>query len=194
MTVPTSDERLPCGRDVRGVLEQVAEDRAHEYDAHQQGCPHCRAALAGYDRLWAPVRELAAEQVEAPDSILEAALEQVRLALEHTDNGLFRDEGGLTRIASRVVVLIARQSAQEVPGVRVALSRHGPGDGVQAGATGASTAVQVTVAADFGLDLVELGDRVRAAVAARIRELTRLEPAAVTVVIDDVLAPPDDPR
>ncbi|GAA3219103.1 hypothetical protein GCM10017691_02290 [Pseudonocardia petroleophila] len=189
MTLPHSDGRLACGREVQGVLDQVADGRADERDPHQQGCPHCRAALAEYDRLWAPVRDLAAERVEAPDSILEAALEKIRQAVEHTDWGLVPSAEGLVRISARVVVATARQSAQEVPGVRVALSRHLGGPGVAAGATGASTAVEITLAAGYGTDLVALGERVRRTVAARIRELTDLEPADVTVVIDDVLPP-----
>ena len=198
MTIPRSDGRLACGRDVQGILDQVAEGRAAELDAHQSGCLHCRAALAEYDRLWSPVRELAAERVEAPASVLEVALEKIRQVVEHADHGLLGSAEGLTRISVRVVVAIARRSAQEVPGVRVALSRYRPGPGAEggtaaaspraaAGVTGGTTTVEVTLAADYGTDLVDLGDRVRRAVAARVCELTGMEPASVSVVVDDVL-------
>ncbi len=52
--------------------------------------------------------------------------------------------------------------------------------------SGRSTAVEVTLAADYGTDLVALGGRIRTEVANRVRDLTGLEPVAVTVHIDDV--------
>lgn len=187
MTIPLNDDRLPCGTQVADLLDQVADGRGADRDPHQQQCPHCQAALAEYDRLWSPVRELATEHVEAPDSILEAALEQIRQAVEHADYGLVSSADGLTSISARVVVVIARESAQGVSGVRVALSRHLTE--VSAGVAGATAAVQITLAADHGIDLPDLGDRVRRTVADRIRTLTGLEPATVTIVIDDVLPP-----
>ncbi|MDQ4115451.1 MAG: Asp23/Gls24 family envelope stress response protein [Actinomycetota bacterium] len=185
-------ERLPCGRGGDAILEQVAGGRAGERDDHQAGCAHCQAALREYDRLWAPVRDAAAEPVTAPDSVVRTALARIRAAMAQPDYGLISDPRGVTRIAARVVVAAARRGAEQVPGVRVALSRHlggegGPGpDAVTAGVAGASTAIQITLAADYGHDLVALGEQVRRAVTDTVRRLTDLEPADVTVVIDDV--------
>jgi uncharacterized alkaline shock family protein YloU len=196
-------ERLSCGRPVEEVLAQVADDRTAELDAHQRQCLHCRAALAEYDRLWAPVRELAAEKVVAPTSMVEIALGRIRGAVEHIDHGVLESAQGSTRISARVVVVTARETANSVPGVRVALSRHlidpatnGPGagvapdlvgpNGVAAGVAGRSTAIEITLAADHGIDLQRLGERVRAEVITRVRDLTDLEPVHVTVVIDDI--------
>lgn len=202
---------LTCGRSVDLLLEQVAGGRAGERDTHQQGCPHCQAALAEYDRLWSPLRELAAETVTAPEGFIDSALQRIRGAVERPDYGtITSDTGrGVTRIAARVVVVAARQSAQGVPGVRVALGTHldparspsaggdpGPagraardpaGAAVDAGVAGSSTAIQITLAADYGTDLRALGDRVREAVVGRVRELTDLDPVQVTIIIDDVL-------
>jgi len=192
------DEPLQCGRSVGDTLAQVADGRGADRDDHQQRCPHCQAALGEYERLWAPVREVAAKQVSAPDSIVESALRRIRGAVEHTDYGVLESARGLTRISARVVVVAARETAQDVPGVRVALSRHilgagttpavtgRGGAGVTAGVAGRSTAVEITLAADYGLDLVELAERVRREVTARVRTLTDLEPVQVTVIIDDV--------
>ena len=44
-------DHLACGRPTEPLLEQVAEGRAAEFDDHQATCPHCRAALAEFDRL-----------------------------------------------------------------------------------------------------------------------------------------------
>lgn len=197
-------ESLPCGRSVDDVLDQVAEGRGTDRDAHQAQCPHCQAALSEYERIWAPVRELGDERVKAPDSILETALAQIRRAIEHPDYGVITSSDGLTRVSARVVVVAARQGAQQVPGVRVALSKHlaevpgepgppgvpvdgDPAEDVAAGVTGSSAAVQITLAADYGTDLVRLGELVRSSVTSSVREITSLEPAQVTVIIDDVL-------
>ena len=194
-----SGERLTCGRQVDDVVAQVAAGHGGDRDAHQQKCPHCHAALAEYGRLWAPLTELAAEKPSAPDSIVENALRRIRGAVEHADYGVLESPLGRTRISARVVVTVARESAQAVPGVRVALGKHitGRNDGaamnpaggaeVVAGVAGRSTAIEITLAADYGADLHRLGEHVRAAVAAAVRALTDLEPVQVTVVIDDIL-------
>ncbi len=191
------EDRLRCGRSVEDTLTQVAEGRGADRDNHQQHCPHCQAALGEYERLWAPVREVAAQHVRAPDNIVESALRRIRGAVEHTDYGVLESARGLTRISARVVVVAARETAQHIPGVRVALSKHvlgavathavtGRGDAdVTAGVAGRSTAIEITLAVDDGLDLVELAERVRREVAARVRTLTDLEPVQVTVIIDD---------
>jgi uncharacterized alkaline shock family protein YloU len=206
MTSHAGGERLTCGRRVEDVLAQVAVGGGVDRDAHQRWCPHCQAALAEYGRLWAPITELAAEKVSAPDSIVEIALRRIRGAVEHLDYGVLESERGRTRVSVRVVVVAARESAQGVPGVRVALSRQIAmrtgnrgeirGDGaavdppggteVVAGVAGRSTAIEITLAADYGVDLLSLGKDVRAAVTAEVRALTDLEPVYITVIIDDL--------
>ncbi|MGH4017211.1 MAG: Asp23/Gls24 family envelope stress response protein [Pseudonocardiaceae bacterium] len=201
MSVEPGREQLACGRGVEDALAQVADGRGADRDTHQRQCPHCQAALAEYDRLWTPIQELAAERVSPPESIVERALRRIRGAVEHSNYGVVASPNGLTRISARVVVVTARETAQTVPGVRVALSNHitgstDDGDGVHPGAAGGtevtagvagrSTAIEITLAADYGLDLVRLGERVRAEVSTRIRALTELEPVQITVIIDDV--------
>ncbi|MFP5071168.1 Asp23/Gls24 family envelope stress response protein [Pseudonocardia nantongensis] len=193
--------RLACGRSADQVLDQVADDRGADQDEHQKHCPHCQAALAEYGRLWAPLRTLAEEHVSAPDSIIDTALTRIRGSVEHADYGVLDSPEGHTRIAARVVVVTARECAQQTPGVRVALSKHitdrgsasGSGAGsewagaeVTAGVAGRSTAIEITLAADYGQNLPELAERVRRQVSDRVRELTDLEPVQITVVIDDV--------
>jgi uncharacterized alkaline shock family protein YloU len=201
-----SGGRLACGRQIDDVVAQVAAGQGGDRDTHQQNCPHCHAALAEYERLWAPLAELAAEKPGAPDSIVVNALRRIRGAVEHNDYGVLESPLGRTRISARVVVAVARESAQAVPGVRVALSKHvtsrtagrsdvhGPdtavnpagGAEVVAGVAGRSTAIEITLAADYGADLHRLAEHVRAAVAAQIRALTDLEPVQITIIIDDV--------
>jgi uncharacterized alkaline shock family protein YloU len=199
MTPPTPptvpDTRLPCGRSTGPLVDQVAEGRGADLDDHQRTCPHCRAALAEFDRLWAPVRAVAADRPHAPASVVEAALRRVRGASGEPEYGRIDSPQGHTRVAARVVVALARHLAAGVPGVEVALGRlAAPGheDGgevvpdVEAGVSGGSTAVQITLAAAYGQDLQALGERIRAVVARGVREVTGLEPVDVTVHVDDV--------
>lgn len=209
MSPEAPQERLACGRLADDLLAQVADGRGDHRDEHQRNCPHCQATLAEYDRLWGPIQELGAEHITTPDGFLEQALQRIRGSVEHTYYGVLPSSAGLTRVSARVVMITARETAQAVHGVRVALGRHvaaalrtstdsGSGRGedapvtghghpeVAVGVAGRSTAIEITLAADYGFDLQQLGEQVRDAVVSSVRALTGMEPVHVTVVIDDV--------
>ena len=57
---------LPCGAEIDPLLEQVADGRAADRDAHQRDCVHCQAAIAEFTALWAPVAETAATRCQFP--------------------------------------------------------------------------------------------------------------------------------
>ncbi len=188
-----SGDRLPCGALADEVLTQVADGRGARRTAHQAQCPHCQAALAEHERLWAPVRDLEHEPVRVPEGPLQRALGHVRASAHDPTYGVLTGDQGQTRVAARVVVVTARETAETVGGVRVALTglaaepswgeRDRP---VQVGLAGQSTAIVVTVAATYGQDLHALGRRIRSTVAERVRTVTGLEPVAIRVVIEDV--------
>ena len=93
-------------------------------------------------------------------------------------------------MAAHVVVEVARLAAGTVPGVRVALAsadRATREPGIEVGASGSTVAVRVTVAADFGEDLHELGRSIDRAVTAQVHALVGVDVATVTVHVDDVL-------
>ena len=190
---PLRPDLLPCARSRDDLLDQVARGDAATLDPHQNHCVHCQAALAEFDRLWSPMRELAAEQVDTPETGIDAALARIRGAVEDTDYATLRGPQGTTRVAARVVVVAARHSAQEVPGVRVALSRNLTGSQqdtdsqVHVGVAGTSAVIEIILAADYGRSLHQLAADVRRAVTDRVRHLTDLDPAQVIVIIDDVL-------
>ncbi|WP_060577349.1 MULTISPECIES: Asp23/Gls24 family envelope stress response protein [unclassified Pseudonocardia] len=184
------EQMLACGRSADALLGQVAGGQGERRDEHQSGCVHCQAALAEYERLWSPVRDLAAEKISAPEGRFDRILQRVRGALSEPEHAVMPGPDGVLRISTRVIVVIARRSAQSVTGVRVALGRTISGaadEHVAVGVTGESTAVEITLAADYGHDLRVLGEQVRQAVIDRIHELTGLHAAEVTVSIDDVL-------
>lgn len=190
---------LACGAQVDDLIEQAAAGRATDLTQHQRGCVYCRAALAEYDRLWAPVRDLADQPVAPPDSIVQAALRRISRVTQTPRYGQLADPEGLTLVGDRVVTITARVSAEHVPGVRAALSRElglssqrvdasaETTTRVAAGVTGRSTAVEITIAADYGQELHSLAQRIRTAVDGTVRSVTGLDPVDITVVIDDVL-------
>jgi uncharacterized alkaline shock family protein YloU len=196
--LPTPDSRLACGRAMAPLVEQVAEGRGGDLDEHQRTCPHCQAALGELERLWRPVRAVAADRPRAPTSVVEAALRRVRGgSAQEAEYGRLDSPLGHTRVAARVVVALARHLAGQVPGVEVALSglavdgHRSVGEvvpDVQAGVSGGSTAVRITLAAAYGQDLQALGEQIRTVVARGVREATGLEPVDVTVHIDDIFS------
>ena len=193
-----SADQLPCGADVDDLIAQVADGDAALRTPHQAGCPHCQAALAEYDQLFAPVRELAAEPVPVPDAVLEEVLRRIRSSLPDSLYGELPGPRGVTRIAGHLVALTARTAAQHVTGVRVALARtarHPGDDGTEAaaGVTGTSTALRVTIAAGWGEDLYALADRIRHAVADAVRTTTGLQPVQIDIIVDDVFPAVDRP-
>ena len=212
-------DRLPCGAPIDRLLDQVSAGTASDRTDHQEQCPHCQAALAEYDRLWTPVRELAADDVKAPDSLLDETLRRLRSTTSDPTFASIPGPDGTTRVSARVIVVTARETAQDVEGVRIALGKivgpeaRSPGDPaaddenqsddsligarvegparddgprVVAGVAGRSTAIEITLAAQYGVDLIALGERLRADVARRIGTVTGLHPVTVSVVIDDV--------
>ncbi|WP_018332688.1 Asp23/Gls24 family envelope stress response protein [Actinomycetospora chiangmaiensis] len=210
------DAALPCGRDPQPLLEQVTEHGAVALDDHQRGCLHCQAALAEFDRLWAPMRSVAADRPQAPPGVLDSVLMSIRGVSEDAEFARIDEGYGHTRISGRVVAAIARHHAARVAGVRGALGkldraghrRGAPdpdfpetsvhsaqpsdmarGPQASAGVAGTSTAIEIVLAADYGRDLQALADQVRAAVVAGVRANTGLEPVSVSVVIDEVLLP-----
>jgi uncharacterized alkaline shock family protein YloU len=82
---------------------------------------------------------------------------------------------------------IARRTGNrgEIRGGSAAVDQPGRTE-VVAGVAGRSTAIEITLAADYGVDLLRLGEQVRAAVTAEVRALTDLEPVYITVIIDDI--------
>src|SRR3954452_2550419 len=114
-------DRLPCGKAIDDLLIQVADRTAPSDPAHQQTCPHCRAALAELEDLWAPVRDVAAEDVRAPAGLLQSVMAQIRELARNDWSAVLTGPRGRTRIAARVVGAVARLAAESVPHVTLAL-------------------------------------------------------------------------
>jgi uncharacterized alkaline shock family protein YloU len=207
---PVPADRLPCGKPVDDLLIQVTDRTAPPDPAHQWRCPHCRAALAELEDLWAPVRDLAAEDVRAPAGLLQAVMAQIRDLSRTSWSAVLDDPGGRTRIAARVVGAVARLAAESVPhvtlalgGGRVATPTESTADpariaGAEAatdiGLAGTHVVVDVQIAVDYGVPMRQVADRVRDRIARHLATQTGLTTTEVNVTVVDVRPSPDDGR
>ncbi|MGX5653590.1 Asp23/Gls24 family envelope stress response protein [Geodermatophilus nigrescens] len=181
-----ADEPLPCGTTVDDLLARVTEGRPPS--AHQRRCPHCRAGLAELSVLWAPVQDLAAEDVRAPAAVLEAVMDRVRELSRHPWHAVVPGTTGQTRIAARVVGAVARLAAQSVPQVTLALGRARR-DAVEpaVGVAGTRVVVDIDIAVDYGAVIGEVARQVRAQITDDLGRHTGLTVAEVNVHVVDVL-------
>ena len=194
---------LACGASYDALVAQVSERRpprpGSREDAHQQTCPHCRAALAELDALWAPVHALADQRVRAPAGLLGAVMARVRELPRHRDHALLPPSDhqggpGATRVAARAVGAIARTAALRVPGVELALgggrsvpTGAGAGPGTTVGVSGSHVVVDLSLVVAAGEAIPGLVAQVRRLVAAHVDALTGLVVTQVDVHVVDLV-------
>jgi uncharacterized alkaline shock family protein YloU len=199
-------DRVPCGAWLDDLLEQVADGIPSADPAHQETCPHCRAALAELADLWIPVRRLAAVNVTAPSSLTSTIMERVHTIAAHGWHAVLTGQSGVTRIAAWVVAVIARRAAAGVPGVgtvhgqvtppalgpvhaeyppdRPSRAQHAAAAGL--GVAGRRVVIRIAVTAAAGRPLPALAEQIRRRVRAEVSTLTGLAVAAVDVEITDL--------
>jgi uncharacterized alkaline shock family protein YloU len=206
---PLPGDRLPCGKPVDDLLAQVTDRTPPPDPAHQHSCPHCRATLAELEDLWAPVRDLAAEDVRAPAGLLQAVMAQIRDLSRNSWSAVLDDPRGRTRIAARVVGAVARLAAESVPHVTLALGggrvatpsdttadpakiagRHSE-TATDIGVAGNHVVVDVQIVVDLGVPMWQVAERVRKRIAEHIATQTGLTTTEVNIVVVDVRSPPD---
>ncbi|HEY0165567.1 MAG TPA: Asp23/Gls24 family envelope stress response protein [Jatrophihabitans sp.] len=201
----SADSRLACGADVDELLEQVADGDAERLSSHQRNCPHCQAAIAEFQMLWAPVEHYARQPVSVPSRLRASVLNQVDRLVRDVWHTLQLTELGTVRVAARVVAAVARETASQVPGVRVALGRstESQSAGLVARATaghlhphaavgvlGRTAVVDLALAVSHGEPVHEVAHEVRRRVIIELKENIGLQSVTVNVVIDDVLPIP----
>jgi uncharacterized alkaline shock family protein YloU len=112
-------------------------------------------------------------------------------------------ERGSTDIEDGVVSKIVGMAAREVEGVRMGGSASRTAGEILGGLTGSQdlsrgvsvevgrveTAIDLTVAVEFGRDFLQLAEQVRDRITERVETLTGLQVAELNVTIDDVIFP-----
>jgi uncharacterized alkaline shock family protein YloU len=191
-------DRLPCGADIDDLFEQVADGRPPTDPAHQQSCPHCRAALPEIANLWEPVQALAAEHITAPPGLLSRVMTRIRALAQDAWHGVLVGDRGLTRIGARVVGSIARMAAARVPGVGLAIARgrtvtseeeaaeERSRGASRVGVAGSRTVLELDIVIRYGSDARVLAERVRETVIADVTALTGLTVKTVDITVADI--------
>ncbi len=194
---------LACGAAVGPLLEQAVDHPGVRTD-HQQTCVHCQAALAEFETLWLPVRESAATTPLPPPDLVARIIHRIRSALASPGWALIHQDRGVTRVTVELIVKVIRDAAQSVRGVRSSLvsvdnqpaaarpqlTRPRPEQvDVELGVSGSTVAVQVTVAVDYGPNLLELATAIRRQVQQHAEAMIGITVATVSVRIDDIIAP-----
>lgn len=190
--------RLPCGTSYDTLAEHVLDGVSPAARAHQDACPHCRAALAELRALWRPVQELTEEDVRAPATLVPTVMARVRELARHTWYAVVPTDRGQTRFAARIVGVVARLAAQEVPEVALALGGGRTAGSVEelsgaraeaateVGVAGARVVVDVDVAVELGAHIPSVAERLRLHVARTIAEQLELTAVEVNVSVVDV--------
>jgi hypothetical protein len=94
---PPQADRLPCGRHVDDLIEQVAEGHGGDLTEHQRACTHCRAFLAETATLWEPVSALAHEELRPPADLFDKVITRVRSSASRHRASVGSARGGSPR-------------------------------------------------------------------------------------------------
>lgn len=198
----SANSRLACGAAVDELLEQVADGDAERLSSHQRNCLHCQAGIAEFKMLWAPVQDYARLPVSLPRRLRASVLNRVDRLVHDVWHTLELTELGTVRVAARVVAAVARATASQVPGVRVALGQSTESRIAElvskataghlhphaaVGVLGRTAVVDLALAVSYGESVNEVAHEVRRRVIVELKESIGLQSVTVNVVIDDVL-------
>ncbi|GGM81464.1 hypothetical protein GCM10012275_60150 [Longimycelium tulufanense] len=113
--------RLPCGRNVDALWEQVRSGAAP--DEHVSSCPHCRTALEGLRALDAATRDLAHEEVTAPPGLLERIMRVVRTEARRGATVPLVVGPDPAHVSTAAVAAVVRFAVDTAPGGRLRARR-----------------------------------------------------------------------
>lgn len=212
MSTTWSTQVLPCGAELEPLLEQIADGRADQRTGHQRGCRYCGAAIDEGERLWGPVRELAAERIEVPERVIASILRKVQRLINAGWVTLTRSTRGLTRVSGWVVAAIAEIAADDTQGVhrvgtslgRVAefLRTADPRGTHERTASGGAAyevgeqraSVDIDLVTRHGTNIPSTADEIRRRVIDDVHRLTGLDVIEVNLDIRDIHVDPPPPR
>ncbi|MGI8760205.1 MAG: Asp23/Gls24 family envelope stress response protein [Jatrophihabitantaceae bacterium] len=203
----SSDARLlPCGADPDELLEQVADGRGEQLDAHQRDCVHCQASVTELEIQWTPIATALASPVDVPPglgaTLTAAVLSRVKVLVKDVWYTLDVTDAGAVRIAARVVATLARDAARQIAGVRVAFGRSTePGlaalvekatlghrhPHAAVGVLGRTAVIDLSLAVTDEEPVTDVARRVQQHVIATLRESVDLTSVKVNITVDDIL-------
>ncbi|MGB8384221.1 MAG: Asp23/Gls24 family envelope stress response protein, partial [Dermatophilaceae bacterium] len=164
---------------------------------HQGACPHCRAALAEIRRLWAPLGELARENVTAPSGVRASVMAKVRELPRNAWYAVLTGDRGTTYVAARVVGTVTKMAAEGLPTVALAVGRGQQSPafdaprsaaGADVGVAGSHVVIDVHVIVRFGEHIPTLARLLRRRVSEHVVSLIGLTPSEINIAVGDVEA------
>jgi hypothetical protein len=184
-------ELLPCGRDPITVADHA---RSGHPDDHERACPHCQSATHSAELTQRAARDLAAQPVHVPPTLLPKIMRRVWSELRPTGVIPLASDGadGDTNIAIRALVDALRYNLDRLDDLTVHTCRvDATGNAAGNGASPALT-VQLAVSATHTPDLPRLAIQCRRQVAETLHQQFGLHAARVDVDFVD-LDPPTGP-
>jgi len=182
MAVNLADDRLPCGRDIDRLWDQLATGAP---DWHARSCEYCQAALAEIRPLSVAIRELAAEQVRPPadlsEKIMAAVLARVGAAPRIALPG---PAGNRLLISVPVVAFILRAAGDTVDGVHARSCRLTR----DAHDRSTSANLNLSISLQFGMPALAAARAVRMAVRTAARAQLGITLGRIDIDVVDVHA------
>lgn len=182
--VEPAPDALPCGRDPLTVVDDA---RAGRISAHSRSCEYCQQAI-DEDRLLTTVREIEAEPVPAPDTLLPRVMATVFAELRPGRQIALPAAGPSASVTELAIVSTLRHHLDELPDLIVHRCRVRAGEpaGELRPEGEPALVVELTAAGAYQADLADLADQVRATAQRVLREQFGFDDVRVDVEFVDL--------
>lgn len=155
-------EMLPCGRDPITVADHA---RSGQPDNHERDCPHCQSATRDAELTQRAARELAAQPVYVPPTLLPKIMRKVWAELRPSGEIPLPSTGGNTSIAIRAVVDTLRYELDRLPDLTMRTCRLDATGTAAGNGSAPALTIRLSVSARQTADLPRLAAQCRQQVA-----------------------------
>jgi hypothetical protein len=176
-------EMLPCGRDPITVAERAGSGQP---DDHERVCPHCQSATRDAELTQRAARDLAAQPVHVPPTLLPKIMRRVWAELRPTGDIPLPSTGGDTSIAIRAVVDALRYELDRLPDLTVHTCRVEPTRTAAGNGAPPALTVRLAVSASHTVDLARHAVQCRRLVAKTLHQQFGLHAAEIDVDFVDI--------
>jgi hypothetical protein len=179
MAVSPAGDRLPCGRRIDQLWNQLANGTP---DEHARGCEHCQAALAEIRPLFAASKQLAAEPVSPPDDLTGRVMAVIRARIHPAPRIPLPGPAGMRLdISERAAAIVLRAAGDTVDGVRSRSCRIIPAHDKDA-----FTGLRLTISLRYGVPAFAAARALRGAVHAAAGRQLGLTLGHIDVEVADI--------
>ena len=179
-------EMLPCGRDPITVADRA---RSGQPDDHERVCPHCQSATRDAELTQRAARDLAAQPVYVPPTLLPKIMRKVWAELRPSGEIPLASTGGDTSIAIRAVVDALRYELERLPDLTVHTCRVDATHTTAGNGAVPALTVRLSVSASPTADLPRLAVQCRRLVAETLHHQFGLHTDQVDVDFIDIDLP-----